>query len=419
MRKILCLLLTTVFVLASCSKNPAPASSQDESSQKSTSVITDADSKGTFVTPALVSIKSDASKSAADFSYELFKNNFSKSENVLISPVSVISPLIMVLNGANGETLKAFENVLGADKQTLNNFLSSYLKSVKNDKNLSLYQSVWVNENHNIKKDFTDFVSKHFKSEVYSVPMTLQTVDKINKWVSQKTDGEIERIVDSLDGQTVMALINATLFEAKWLKGYSDDNITEMTFTDYNSNKKVTDFMVSFERSYIEGDGFCGFSKPYANERFSFMALIPDYDSNIETLVSTLSGNELISLYKNAANEKVRAYLPEFKVDYKTELNSVLTNMGLGIAFQNGRADFSSICNKCYLDKVIHSTSIEVKKEGTKAAAATAAIVNKLSINSDDNQIKTVTLDRPFIYAIIDNQADIPIFIGTIAEIND
>ena len=83
-----------------------------------------------------------------------------------------------------------------------------------------------------------------------------------------------------------------------------------------------------------------------------------------------------------------------------------------------GNADFSrlgrSTNGNIYIGDVLHKTFIAVDELGTKAAAvtkvemkATGALIEK----------KKVYLDRPFVYMIVDNATNLPIFIGTLTEI--
>ena len=57
---------------------------------------------------------------------------------------------------------------------------------------------------------------------------------------------------------------------------------------------------------------------------------------------------------------------------------------------------------------------IAVDEKGTKADAATAVGTN---VMSDTVGIYRVTLDRPFVYAVIDDAAGLPVFIGTVTDI--
>ena len=73
----------------------------------------------------------------------------------------------------------------------------------------------------------------------------------------------------------------------------------------------------------------------------------------------------------------------------------------------------STTGNIC-LGRVVHKTKVQVDEEGTKAAAATAVIAKESSALID---VKRVTLDRPFVYAIVDNTVNLPIFIGTVNNV--
>lgn len=62
-----------------------------------------------------------------------------------------------------------------------------------------------------------------------------------------------------------------------------------------------------------------------------------------------------------------------------------------------------------YISDVLHKTFIEVGELGTKAGAVTSV---EMSLTSAPLEIKNVILNRPFVYAIIDNETNLPVFIG-------
>ena len=53
-------------------------------------------------------------------------------------------------------------------------------------------------------------------------------------------------------------------------------------------------------------------------------------------------------------------------------------------------------------------------EKGTKAGAATAVEIKETAVAVD---IYSVTLDRPFVYAVIDDAYGLPIFIGAVTDI--
>ena len=75
-------------------------------------------------------------------------------------------------------------------------------------------------------------------------------------------------------------------------------------------------------------------------------------------------------------------------------------------------ADGLNIC----INRVLHKTFISVSEKGTRAGAATAVeMVAEGALLIED--YKTVTLDRPFVYMLIDCQTNLPFFIGTMMDV--
>ena len=86
--------------------------------------------------------------------------------------------------------------------------------------------------------------------------------------------------------------------------------------------------------------------------------------------------------------------------------------MGIENAFTE-EADFSKMSadglDDVYIGNVIHKTALELTEKGTRAAAAT---VVEMADKGMPMNLKSVVLDRPFVYCIIDNETSLPLFIG-------
>ena len=66
-----------------------------------------------------------------------------------------------------------------------------------------------------------------------------------------------------------------------------------------------------------------------------------------------------------------------------------------------------------YISKVVQKTFIELNREGTKAAAVTGGMAVATSASAPKPRIE-IYLDRPFVFAILDVEHGIPIFIGVV-----
>ena len=368
-----------------------------------------------------VELKKEFLKSTTDFSVELFKHSYKKGQNSLISPTSVYLALGMTANGADETTLKELETLLGngsigiKDLNSYYNTLTDKLTSVKEGK-VSIANSIWYRDsnNLNVNKDFLQTNADYYNASAYKADFNdPRTVEDINNWVKNNTGKQIDKMVDKIDKNTMMYLINAMYFESQWKEPYENFQVREGTFELINGKKKSVDFMGSTEHIYIKDDKTEGFMKPYKNSKYSFLALLPNKEINIDSYISSLSGESFQKLLSNQSNEPVSVALPKFKTNYEIKLADSLKQMSLKDCFDTEKANFnkmSSNVKKLYISDILHKTSIIVAEEGTKASAATKVEIG-LGCSTPPIERK-ITLNRPFVYAIIDNETKLPIFIG-------
>ena len=117
------------------------------------------------------------------------------------------------------------------------------------------------------------------------------------------------------------------------------------------------------------------------------------------------------------SGEGVVVWLPRFKLEYAVILNDALKALGMGIAFDSGKADFSKMGPPgLYIDEAIHKTFVEVNEEGTEAAAATDVIMIPGSAGGDSPTPFVFMVDRPFLFAIRDDVTGAVLFMGVIVE---
>ena len=354
------------------------------------------------------------------FALNLLQQTYEDGKNEMISPLSVLAALTMTENGAKGDTLSQMEQVLsdGTPVGQQGRELSSYMKKLTDTENaLNIANSIWLKDADtlHVEDDFLSENSKLFDAEIYQAPFDEHTLKDINTWVSQKTEKMIPKILDKIEDNSVMYLINAVAFDAKWQSPYEREDVESGTFTSENGTQQTVDMMYSTEAYYLEDDSTTGFIRPY-EDGYSFMALLPKEGISIDDYISHLSAEKLIGLVENASTDyDVDAAIPKFKSEYSIELKDTLQNMGMTDAFDPEKADFSGIGTSdrgnLYIDMVLHKTYIEVDEQGTKAGAATVVGIAEYA-SLETPVVKTVHLDRPFVYAIIDNETQMPIFLG-------
>lgn len=365
------------------------------------------------VTPSNVGKAADAAPLVSGFTVELFNAAY-EGGDALISPVSVLAAMAMTESGARGETLAQMEDVFGVDAGTLRAALAAYMQSVEGTE-AKMANSIWFRDDGTFEPnaDFLADCASFAGADVFARKFNDAACRELNAWVSKHTDGMINGILDEIPADAVMYLVNALAFEADWAEQYDEYRLSDGTFHAISGDKTVQ-MMSSEEYSYLSGEGFTGFMKPYSGGRYAFAALLPDAD--VETLLGSLTGDTLAAALENAENTAVETTMPSFSGGSYTELSEALEALGMTDAFDSGKADFTGMgrseLGNIYISRALHKTYIDVTPLGTRAGAATVVEMTTEGAALPLEETKRVVLDRPFVYMIVDTEYDIPLFFG-------
>ena len=357
----------------------------------------------------------------ADFAVSLFQNSLTEGENMLVSPLSVLSALAMVANGAEGETLSQMEAVLGATPEQLNSWFHSYMSRLGEEDALHLANAIWFNthERFTPDPDFLQTNADYFGAGIRSGEFDDALCREINKWVEEHTDGMIPEILDEIPEDAVMYLVNALAFEARWASTYREEQVRDGIFTTEDGREQEARLMHDTVFAYLELDNAAGFLRHY-KDGYAFAALLPHAGVTVAELAASLEGEELTALLAQPQSVPVKTAIPKFQGESSLKLNEILANMGMGDAFDQERANLTGLGTSSrgnvYINKVLHKTFISVSEEGTRAGAATMVEANDRAMGVMVDQ-KEVILDRPFIYMIVDTETNLPIFMGTCMDL--
>lgn len=410
-------------------------------------------------------------ESLSDFAFRLFNESFfsrfDPSDDVIVSPISIQIAVAMAAAGAKGETLEYLEKVLGTDDfadfgEKLGNYIASLPTDVFGEgikEKLHIANSVWLRKSDSIRinEDFVEILQKTFAAiiseEDFNDPAT---VDKINSWISENTDGMIEKMINAVSPETAAYIINAISFDCTWADPFN--NINEEDFTAFDGSVRKVEMMNSVEDYYLENDFATGFIKPFSGGKFAFVGLLPneielenDYpveeDYPIEedeiipdedeitvgdeyvylmNLVGSLDQNSFADLLAGKQEADVHVRIPKFKYDFDLSVVDDLIGgreFGVPIAFDPARADFSGMAESdegdFYISDIMHKAAIDLNEKGVRAAAVTVVEMMNASIALEEKEQKYVTLDRPFLYAIIDTETNVPMFIGAVGNLGE
>lgn len=364
-------------------------------------------------------------EAVTDFALSLLREERSGSVSVLLSPVSILNALGMVANGASGTTLKQIETATGMSLHQLNDFLYTYRMSLPADSKtckVALANSAWLRDTFRVEDAFLRSCVNYYSAEVYRSAFDGGLVTDLNRWVSKKTDGMISDLLEKEPGaQTMLYLVNAACFDAKWETPYTKENVrTDGIFTAASGKRQTADYLDSHETIYLSGNNVSGFLKPYDGGKYAFVALVPDEGVTLADYLRNLTGEHLYQLITDHHYADVQASIPKFTARSELELEEPLRAAGISDLFDVSAADLRGLGsapngNTLYVNSVLHKTYLELDENGTKAAAATSLDVNGGAAPPSED-VKTVTLDRPFLYMVVDTHACVPLFMGTVTS---
>lgn len=347
-------------------------------------------------------------------------------KNIFISPASVGLALAMTYNGAVGETKQGMERALeirGMNHLELNRAyaqLKAALESADPKVQLNIANSLWGRKGITFNPDFIQRNKQFYGAEVtaldFADPSTPAT---INSWVADKTKGKINKIVDNIDAQAILFLINAIYFKGAWAAEFDKAKTKEDQFTTGAGKQKRSPMMhQSGKYRYYEGKDFQAVSLPYGAGRVSMYIFLPAQNVSLGAFQKSLNATNFDAWMKKFAETKGEITVPRFRVEYEIGLNQVLKTLGMGIAFDPDRADFSGIVQtsqNAFISRVKHKTFAEVNEEGTEAAAATSVEMSVTSVMQPRKPFRMV-VDHPFFCAIRDNKTGTLLFMGSISD---
>ena len=420
MKKVIALLLALTLLLSACGGKENAYETEPEQTTEPPATTEPA----VAVPPTCGEPAPWRNEQVTDFAIRLLQKSMEEEKNTLISPLSVLAALSMTANGAEGETLTQMETVLGQSKDALNNWYKEDMG--KGSDYLHLSNALFIKDDPEltVSESFIRTIERYYMGEDYAsdVVRTLfneYTVDGINQYVEDSTNGMIKNILDKIPDNAVMYLINALAFEARWADPYDEYSVQENVFTTEDGREQPVELMYSEEYdTYLEDGLFTGFLKHYEGGRYTFVALLPTEGVTVAEVAESLSGDVLNDMITSRWGGTVLTGLPKFQTEFDTEMSDVLKTMGMTDAFDPYKADFSALATysggNIFLNRVIHKTFISVGEQGTRAGAAT--VIEAAAEAAPPEESKEVILHRPFLYMIWDTETNMPIFMGTFMD---
>ena len=342
-----------------------------------------------------------------------------KGQNMVFSPFSVMSLLLMLADATDGASR---EEILasvckGAGFEEAKEFICLLEDMLEDDGSFCSANAVCVKKKYKdkIKPQYLRALQNIFNGELFA---SGNIVKDVNDWVSKNTKGMIKQIVDEKNAGMASCFMNAVAFKAGWESQFDDDEIKENIFYNADGSRQKVRMLCGTEYGYVKDDHFTGFVKEY-DVAYSFMALLPKEKSQ-QFLCETLKQINFRKLFRAKTFENVEIRMPEFKFSYEAELSDFCRNRGIETVFSD-HADFTPMTDEWLkVESIAHKAVIKVDRNGTEAAAVTYAVaVLGCPPDAFKKKRKMVRLNRPFVFAIMHKETELPMFVGIVNHIDE
>ena len=260
-------------------------------------------------------------------------------------------------------------------------------------------------------------ITTHFDATVQELDFSSPTAkDVINAWVEEKTGGHIPEIVQFIDPTfDLLFLINAVYFKGDWTTQFKKSETYQGLFHLADGSTVTVPTMAG----EIDHGGVAWLSSnrmalalPYGGQAFQMVIVLPGDGESVEDVAAGLDDASWAGMMENLHYGEVNVEMPKYELSWGGLLNDPLKAMGMEIAFDDHRADFSRLTEVpgAFISRVRQKVYMKVDEEGTTAAAATSVAI------SFESAPPTVKVDRPFVVAIRERLSGTVLFLGIVRD---
>jgi len=366
------------------------------------------------------------------FAFDLYAKLRGQEGNLVFSPYSISTALAMTYAGARGKTAGQMEKVLhftlgqGKLHPAMADLVDDLNTRGGDGKEGSAYELVvanrlWGQKGYRFLDPFLALNRTYYGAGLEQVDFARATDaarKTINAWVEDKTRDKIKELLKPphLTPLTRLVLTNAIYFKGNWMSQFKKERTKDAPFSVSPASKVAVPTMRQTEKfGYAEAEGLQVLELPYVGDELSMVILLPRKTDDLAEIEATLGAGRLKAWLSRLGKRKVQMFLPRFKIEFGLDLKRALKSMGMPLAFDEHKADFSGMDGRIwlYIGAVIHQAYVDVNEEGTEAAAATAVVMEGRGMPRPPPVFRA---DHPFLFLIRDGKTGSILFIGRVTD---
>jgi serine protease inhibitor len=365
-------------------------------------------------------------KFAFDF-YQAVKN---QQGNFCFSSYSVVSGLALAALGAKGETAQQLHRVFRYSLSLLplihdfNELLQAHSSISKNGSQIWLANALWLQKDLPFLRSFKLTMQRNFNTSLQLADFAnhpSQSIHLINQWISQQTNGKINRLLmgQDVDKNTHCILSTAIYLKGEWIRLFDQKQTKRLPFRLSLQRTLLADMMHTTSDYLLSNGDKCDLLVlPYTpgNPEIELaMVIILPKKLDINKFEEEFTYSNWKEWLSKLQMETISLKLPRFRIESRWNLDTLSKSLGLSFIF-SPEADFSGITGMkgLFINKAIHKTVVRFDERGTNATGMTPVGLSQSPIAKNATPYEFI-VDQPFIFVIWEQKTDSILFMGRLS----
>ncbi|XP_062852329.1 angiotensinogen [Trichomycterus rosablanca] len=345
--------------------------------------------------------------------------------NVLLSPFNAFGTLVTLYLGTSEKTAVSYQQLLGLnweterpgcvyliDGHTVLRTLQA-INSLTDGPRDELKTLVWsfVNGDADLSKDFVrgmkDFSDASFVRAVnFSQPKEAE--EQVNGFIQKTSGSKVENIFTDVSQSTNLLFASSVHYKGNWRTAFQPEQTTLQDFRiDEKSTVKVPLMTHAGDYMHLSDPGRkCSVVKLGLSKRTYMLLVLPHEGVRLQDIENQLLTEVLSTWNRHLKKRYLELSLPKFSMTAVTDLRSLLSDMAVEKYLLGSDASFERLSTKknFTVDKVINKVQFEMSEAGAEVQNQTR----------DDRDPLKVTVNRPFLFAIVEGNSNTILMLGKI-----
>jgi serpin B len=374
----------------------------------------------------------DFRRSFSEKLMEQIVGNAANDDNIAVSPSRLQAVLVLLSNWASPDMQRKILDVAvgeSAGIEDANEFCRKDNFSVATCYNISgevsespiveLSTILWLQEQLRLKAghiaDMREAFGVEYERVDFANPDTQGLIDaKIN----EASHGLIPSLNAKVDPLTRVLLTDILYFKAHWEIPFEEENTDELPFYGAKETVDVPTMCMEERLPYKETDKYqmveLSYLTDFSSEKSYVMRIyLPRLCvSNIELLRAIAEKDAK----QEVKEEHVCLYLPRFSAETDIKMTNIFQQLGLKELFTSTDI-LPQLADNIQISDIAQKVKIIVNETETEAVALTSIVCAGCLPPEEDDKPIVMTVDRPFLFEIVEETSGTILFTGIINDI--